>query len=127
MISRKTLQLLNRSPFKLPGAFFGYPKLVRQALERADLTMGAQGVATADNKALAPVQREDSLEHLERQIADLDLPREAYEWYLDIRRFGSFPHSGFGLGIERCVAWLCGVPHLRETSPYPRMLNRLYP
>jgi asparaginyl-tRNA synthetase len=72
-------------------------------------------------------ERSDSLEHLERQIDDLDLPSEAYEWYLDIRRFGSFPHSGFGLGIERCVAWLCGVPHLRETSPYPRLLNRLYP
>jgi asparaginyl-tRNA synthetase len=72
-------------------------------------------------------ERSDSIEHLERQIAQLDLPSEAYEWYLDIRRFGSFPHSGFGLGIERCVAWLCGVPHLRETIPYPRMINRIYP
>lgn len=72
-------------------------------------------------------ERSDSLEHLERQIDQLDLPREAYEWYLDIRRFGSFPHAGFGLGIERTVAWLCGVPHLRETIPYPRMINRLYP
>jgi asparaginyl-tRNA synthetase len=72
-------------------------------------------------------ERSDSLEHLERQIAQLELPSEAYEWYLDVRRFGSFPHSGFGLGIERTVAWLCGVPHLRETIPYPRMINRLYP
>jgi asparaginyl-tRNA synthetase len=72
-------------------------------------------------------ERANSLHHLEAKVAEHDLPREAYEWYLDIRRYGTFPHSGFGLGIERCVAWLCGVPHLRETIPYPRMLNRLYP
>jgi asparaginyl-tRNA synthetase len=72
-------------------------------------------------------ERSDSLEHLERKIEEHELPREAFEWYLDIRRFGSFPHSGFGMGIERCVAWICGVPHLRETIPYPRMINRIYP
>jgi len=72
-------------------------------------------------------ERSDSLEHLERKIEEHGLPREAFEWYLDIRRFGSFPHSGFGMGIERCVAWICGVPHLRETIPYPRMINRIYP
>ncbi len=72
-------------------------------------------------------ERSDSLEHLERQIAAHDLPREAYQWYLDIRAYGSFPHAGFGMGIERCVAWICGVPHLRETSAYPRLINRLYP
>ena len=72
-------------------------------------------------------ERSDSLEHLERQIAAHELPRQAFEWYLDVRRFGSFPHSGFGMGIERCVTWICGVPHLREAIPYPRMLNRLYP
>ena len=71
--------------------------------------------------------RSDSLEHLERQIATHGLPREAYEWYLDVRRYGSFPHAGFGMGIERCVAWLCGVPHLRECIPFPRLINRLYP
>jgi asparaginyl-tRNA synthetase len=72
-------------------------------------------------------ERSDSLEHLERQIATHDLPREAFEWYLDIRRYGSFPHAGFGMGIERCVAWICGIAHLREASPYPRMINRLNP
>jgi len=71
--------------------------------------------------------RSDSLEHLEHQIAIHGLPREAYEWYLDVRRYGSFPHAGFGMGIERCVAWLCGVPHLRECIPFPRLINRLYP
>ncbi|MCG6964588.1 MAG: asparagine--tRNA ligase [Acidobacteria bacterium] len=72
-------------------------------------------------------ERSDSLEHLERQIASHDLPKEAFEWYLDVRRYGSFPHSGFGMGIERCVSWLCGIHHLREAIPYPRTLNRIYP
>ena len=72
-------------------------------------------------------ERSDSLEHLEKKIAEHGLPREAFEWYLDIRRYGSFPHSGFGMGIERFVAWICGVPHLRETIPYPRLINRIYP
>jgi asparaginyl-tRNA synthetase len=72
-------------------------------------------------------QREASLEALEAAIAAHKLPREAFEWYLDIRRYGSFPHAGFGLGIERTVAWLCGLGHVRETIPFPRMLNRLAP
>jgi asparaginyl-tRNA synthetase len=72
-------------------------------------------------------ERSDSLEHLERQIAAHELPREAFEWYLDVRRYGSFPHSGYGMGIERCVTWITGIRHLREAIPYPRMINRLYP
>ncbi|MBX3182090.1 MAG: asparagine--tRNA ligase [Polyangiaceae bacterium] len=72
-------------------------------------------------------QREDSLELLEQRIAEHQLPKEAFEWYLDLRRYGSFPHAGFGLGIERTVAWLCGLPHVRETIPFPRMLSRLSP
>src|SRR3954452_5296287 len=56
-----------------------------------------------------------------------NLPVEKFQWYLDVRKYGTFPHSGFGMGIERCVAWISGVPHLRETIPYPRMLNRIYP
>lgn len=72
-------------------------------------------------------QREDSLERLESAIDTHELPRDAFEWYLDLRRFGSFPHAGFGLGVERTVAWLCGLPHVRETIPFPRLLNRLRP
>ena len=56
-----------------------------------------------------------------------ELPREAFEWYLDLRRFGSVPHGGFGMGIERVVSWICGLDHLREAIPYPRMLYRLTP
>jgi asparaginyl-tRNA synthetase len=72
-------------------------------------------------------QREDDLGKLEAAIDHHKLPRPAFEWYLDVRRYGSFPHAGFGLGIERTVAWTCGLPHVRETIPFPRMLNRLAP
>ncbi len=72
-------------------------------------------------------ERISSYELLERRIAEHELPREAFEWYLDVRRYGSFPHSGFGMGIERCTSWLCGIHHAREAIPYPRTINRLYP
>jgi asparaginyl-tRNA synthetase len=72
-------------------------------------------------------QREDDLGKLQAAIDHHRLPRPAFEWYLDVRRYGSFPHAGFGLGIERTVAWTCGLPHVRETIPFPRMLNRLSP
>jgi asparaginyl-tRNA synthetase len=64
---------------------------------------------------------------IEERVSTIGLPREAYAWYLELRRFGSVPHSGFGLGLERTVAWICGLPHVRETIPYARMLNRNYP
>ena len=64
---------------------------------------------------------------LEERIRTMGIPEEAYAWYLDLRKYGSVPHAGFGLGVERVVAWLCGLPHIRETIPYPRMLNRKYP
>ena len=72
-------------------------------------------------------QRTASLEYLEQQVERLGIPRKAYEWYLDLRRYGSVPHSGFGLGLERTVAWICGIHHIRETIPFPRMLGRMYP
>jgi asparaginyl-tRNA synthetase len=72
-------------------------------------------------------QREDDLSVLEASLHAHQLPKEPFEWYLDLRRYGSFPHAGFGLGIERTVAWICGLPHVRETIPFPRMLNRLAP
>jgi asparaginyl-tRNA synthetase len=72
-------------------------------------------------------QREEKLDTLVHAIEEHKLPMHAFEWYLDLRRYGTFPHAGFGLGIERTVAWLCGLPHVRETIPFPRMLNRLAP
>lgn len=72
-------------------------------------------------------QRLDDLDLLLQRIKEHDLPQEAFEWYLDLRRYGTVPHGGFGMGIERVVAWICGLEHVRETIPYPRMLYRLYP
>ncbi len=72
-------------------------------------------------------QRTPSLALLERRIAEQNLPREAFEWYLDLRRYGAVPHSGFGLGVERTVAWICGIHHIRETIAFPRTLGRMVP
>ena len=67
------------------------------------------------------------LEVMLKRIEHHQLPREAFEWYVDLRRYGSVPHGGFGMGIERAVTWICGLEHVRETIPFPRMLYRLYP
>jgi asparaginyl-tRNA synthetase len=72
-------------------------------------------------------QREDDHDTLLRAIDENNLPREAFAWYLDLRRFGSVPHAGFGLGVERTLAWICGLHHVRETIPFPRMMERLTP
>jgi asparaginyl-tRNA synthetase len=72
-------------------------------------------------------QREDDLATLERAVEDHKLPREAFEWYLDLRRYGTVPHAGFGMGVERCVAWICGLHHVRETIPFARMMERITP
>ncbi len=72
-------------------------------------------------------EREYRYDVLKAAIEKDNLPMEAFEWYLDLRRYGSVPHGGFGLGIERTVAWICGLPHVRETIPFPRMLDRLTP
>ena len=72
-------------------------------------------------------QREDDLKVLEEKIRQHNLPMEAFDWYLDVRKFGSVPHSGFGLGIERTVTWICGLKHIRETIPFPRTIYRLKP
>ena len=72
-------------------------------------------------------QREDNYTILEKKIAEHNLPKESFEWFLDLRSYGSVEHAGFGMGIERVVAWLCGIQHVRETIPFPRMIQRLYP
>jgi asparaginyl-tRNA synthetase len=72
-------------------------------------------------------QREDDLDALLGRLKEHQLPQEAFEWYLDLRRFGSVPHAGFGLGVERTVSWICGLDHIRETIPFPRMIYRLTP
>ena len=72
-------------------------------------------------------QREDDYTILNNQILEAKLPLSTYQWYLDLRRYGSFPHSGFGLGLERVVAWITGIKHVRESSAFPRTLSRIYP
>jgi asparaginyl-tRNA synthetase len=85
--------------------------------------LGSEGVG----ELIGGSQREDDLEALLQRIREHELPQEAFEWYLDLRRFGSVPHAGFGLGLERTVAWIAGIEHVREAIPFPRMLYRLYP
>jgi asparaginyl-tRNA synthetase len=72
-------------------------------------------------------QREDDLDLLIARIREQGLPEESYSWYLDLRRYGTFIHSGFGLGLERTVSWICGLPHLREAIAFPRTMTRLDP
>ena len=72
-------------------------------------------------------QREDDHDKLLHRIREEGLPEDAYGWYLDLRKYGTFVHSGFGIGLERTVAWICGLPHLREAIAFPRMMHRLRP
>lgn len=85
--------------------------------------LGAEGYG----EVIGGGQREDSLEELQRRITDHGLDQGPLEWYLDLRRYGSVPHAGFGLGIERAVTWIAGIHHVRETIPFPRLMDRLYP
>ena len=72
-------------------------------------------------------ERSTDLDFLEKQIDKHELPQEAFEWYKDLRRYGSVPHGGYGLGLERVVSWVCGLQHVREAIPFPRTIYRIYP
>jgi asparaginyl-tRNA synthetase len=96
--------------------------------ERPDVALGVDVLAPEGyGEIIGGGERLADLDLLLKRIEDHKLPKEAFEWYLDLRRYGSVPHGGFGMGIERVVAWICGLEHVRETIPYPRMLYRLYP
>ncbi|MEQ1869453.1 MAG: asparagine--tRNA ligase [Vicinamibacterales bacterium] len=96
--------------------------------ERPDLAMCVDVLAPEGyGEIIGGGERLADLDLLLARIKEHDLPKEAFEWYLDVRRYGSVPHGGFGMGIERAVAWICKLEHVRETIPYPRMLNRMYP
>ena len=95
---------------------------------RPDVALGVDMLAPEGyGEIIGGGERLADLDLLLQRIKDHDLPQEAFEWYLDLRRYGAVPHGGFGMGVERVVAWVCGLEHVRETIPYPRMLNRLYP
>ena len=121
------------SKFDKPVMVHHYPAAVKAFYmkrdpERDDIALGVDVLAPEGyGEVIGGGERATSLEFLEEQIKEHGLPREAFEWYLDLRRYGSVPHAGFGMGVERCVAWMCGIEHVRETIPFPRMLYRLRP
>jgi asparaginyl-tRNA synthetase len=96
--------------------------------ENPDLALAVDVLAPEGcGEIIGGSQREDNYELLLERIKEHNLPQEAFEWYLDLRRFGSVPHAGFGLGLERTVGWICGLDHVRETIPFPRMIYRNTP
>jgi asparaginyl-tRNA synthetase len=119
--------------FNGPVAVTGYPSAIKAFYfkshpDRPEISMSCDILAPEGyGEIIGGGQRLEDYDQLLKRIEEHKLPREAFEWYLDLRRFGSVPHSGFGMGIERVVSWICGLDHLREAIPYPRMLYRLYP
>ena len=119
--------------FERPVVIHHYPSAVKAFYmkpdpERPDLSLSADVLAPEGyGEIIGGGQRLDDYDLLLSRITSLNLPQQAFEWYLDLRRYGTVPHAGFGMGIERVVAWICGLEHVRETIPYPRMLYRLYP
>jgi len=121
------------SKFDRPVMVHHYPAAVKAFYmardpERSELALGVDVLAPEGyGEVIGGGERATSLEFLQEQIALHGLPQQAFEWYLDLRRYGSVPHAGFGMGIERCTAWMCGIEHIRETIPFPRMLYRIRP
>ena len=119
--------------FDRPVAIHRYPSAAKAFYmkpdpERPELSLSVDILAPEGyGEIVGGGQRLDDLDLLLRRITEHGLPQVAFEWYLDLRRYGSVPHAGFGMGIERVVAWICGLDHVRETIPYPRMLHRLTP
>ncbi len=96
--------------------------------ENPEVVLGADLLAPEGyGEIIGGSQRIHDYDLLLKKIEEEGLPVEDYMWYLDLRKYGSVPHSGFGLGLERTVAWLCGIDHIRETIPFARMLNRITP
>jgi len=121
------------SQFDKPVMVHHYPAAIKAFYmqrdpERSELALGVDVLAPEGyGEVIGGGERATSLEFIKEQIAIHQLPQEAFEWYLDLRRYGSVPHGGFGMGIERCTAWMCGIEHIRETIPFPRMLYRIRP
>lgn len=119
--------------FESPVFVHRYPTAIKAFYMKPDpedekVVLGADLLAPEGyGEIIGGGQRIDDLALLEQRLAEHQLPREAFEWYLDLRRYGSVPHSGFGLGIERTVAWICGLDHIRESIPFPRLLHKMYP
>ena len=120
------------SHFKKPVFIHHYPKNIKAFYMKTSptsphLSLSFDLLATEGyGEIIGGGQREDSLEELESKIKDHDLNKKDFEWYLDLRRYGSFPHSGFGLGLERMVSWICKLDHVRESIAFPRLYGRTF-
>jgi len=121
------------SQFGLPIFVHHFPAAIKGFYfevdsERPELALGIDLLAPEGyGEIIGGGERSMDLAYLEEQLEKHNLPKESFEWYLDLRRYGSVPHAGYGMGIERCVTWMCGIEHVRETIPFPRMLYRLKP
>jgi asparaginyl-tRNA synthetase len=119
--------------FDRPVAIHRYPAAVKPFYmepdpERPELALCVDMLAPEGvGEIIGGSQRLASYDLLLKRIKEHHLPQEAFEWYLDLRRFGSVPHAGFGMGIERVVGWICGLEHVREATPFPRMMYRVTP
>jgi asparaginyl-tRNA synthetase len=126
-------ETLLSSGYDRPVMVHRYPAAVKAFYmkpdpERPEIALGVDVLAPEGyGEIVGGGERLADLALLLQRIKDHNLPQEAFEWYLDLRRYGSVPHGGFGMGVERVVGWICGLEHVRETIPYPRMLYRLYP
>jgi asparaginyl-tRNA synthetase len=119
--------------FDRPVMISRYPAAIKAFYMQPDpedpsLALGLDMIAPEGyGEIIGGSQRIHDHDLLLKRIQEHGLPLDKFQWYLDVRKYGTFPHSGFGMGLERVVAWVSGVAHLRETIPYPRMLNRIYP
>ena len=128
-----TDETLIASAYEKPVVVHHFPSAIKAFYmtpdaERPEFSLSADVLAPEGyGEIVGGGERLADLDLLKRRIAEHNLPEESFQWYLDLRRYGTFPHSGFGMGIERVVTWLCGLEHLRETIAFPRMLYRIYP
>jgi len=119
--------------FEKPVFVYGYPTRAKAFYMepwpgRPEISKSADLLAPEGyGEIIGGSERISDPDLLLERLKEWGLPRQAFEWYIDLRRYGSVPHSGFGLGVERTVTWICGLEHLRETIPFPRMLKRVYP
>jgi asparaginyl-tRNA synthetase len=119
--------------YDLPVSITHFPAMIKAFYmqpdpKRPELALGVDIMASEGyGEIIGGGQRIHDLDLLEKKIKEFKLPREDYEWYLDLRKYGSVPHSGFGLGIERTLGWICKIKHIRETIPFPRLLYKIYP
>ena len=114
--------MVDRYPTEIKAFYFQPDR------ERPEVVLGVDVLAPEGyGEIIGGGQRIHDPELLLKRIEEHQLPKQAFDWYLDLRKYGTVPHGGFGMGIERCVAWICGLEHIRETIAFPRMLYRLRP